>query len=102
VSYGLPRPRIAVDYKRWSSLSHPDQETLVNCVSGFDFLRELPPTELRVKLVHKIELDNFKLDYDLLSAIQRGVDEGDMNRYERRLLRLSGTAVRRDTSTRTR
>ncbi len=67
VSYGLPRPRIAVDYKRWSSLSDPDQETLVNYVSGIDFLRELPPTEL--KLVHKIEQDNFKLDYDLLSAI---------------------------------
>jgi hypothetical protein len=53
VSYCLPRPRIVVDYKRWSSLSHLDQETLVNYVSGIDFLRELPPTEL--KLVHKIE-----------------------------------------------
>jgi hypothetical protein len=85
VSYGLPRPRIAVDYKKWSSLSHPEQEVLLNYVSGVDFLRDLPPTEL--KLVHKIEPDNSKLDYDLLSAIQRGVDEADMNMHVR-LLRL--------------
>ena len=85
VSYGLPRPRIAVDYKKWSLLSHPEQDVLLNYVSGIDFLRDLPPTEL--KLVHKIEPDNSKLDYDLLSAIQRGVDEADMNRHVR-LLRL--------------
>jgi hypothetical protein len=83
VSYGLPRPRIAVDYRKWSLLSHPEQDVLLNYVSGIDFLRDLPPTEL--KLVHKIEPDNSKLDYDVLSAIQRGVDEADMNRHVRRL-----------------
>jgi hypothetical protein len=81
VSYGLPRPRIAVDYKRWSSLSHPDQENPLNYVSRIDFLHDLPPTEL--KLVHKIEPGNSRFDYDLLSAIQRGVDEADMNRHVR-------------------
>jgi hypothetical protein len=79
VSYGLLRPRIVVDYKKWSSLSHPDQEVLLNHVSGIIILRDLPPTEL--KLVHKIEKDNSKLDYDLLSAIQRGVDGADMKRH---------------------
>jgi hypothetical protein len=38
-------------------------------------------------LLHKIEPDNFKLDYDLLSAIKRGVDEADTNRHVK-LLRL--------------
>jgi hypothetical protein len=55
-------------------------------VSGIDFLRDLPPTEL--KLVRKIEPDNSKLDYVLLSAIQRSVDEADMNRHARLLLLL--------------
>jgi hypothetical protein len=54
-------------------------------VSGIDFLCDLPPTEFT--LVHQIEQDNSKLDYDLFSAIQRGVDEADMNRHVR-LLRL--------------
>ena len=48
-------------------------------MSKLDFLRDLPSTD--IKLVHKIEPDNSKLDYDLLSAIQRGVDEADMNRH---------------------
>jgi hypothetical protein len=70
-----------VDYKKWSLLQHSYQETLLNYVSGIDFLRDLPSTE--IKLVHKIELDNSKLDYNLLSVIQQGVDEADLNRHVR-------------------
>jgi hypothetical protein len=53
--------RIAVDYNKWSLLPHPDQETRLDYVSGIDFLRDVPSTKL--KLVHKIEPDNSKLDY---------------------------------------
>jgi hypothetical protein len=54
-----PRPMIEVDDKDWSLLQHADQETLLNCLSGIDLLRNIKFQEF--KLVHKIEADNFTL-----------------------------------------
>jgi hypothetical protein len=50
-------------------------------VTGIDFQEDIDEMYPELKLVSKIEPDNLKLDYDLLSAIERGVDEADMNRH---------------------
>ena len=81
------RPRLQVLRTSWSLLSHAEQETLLTYVTGIDFQEDIDEMYPELKLVSKIEPDNLKLDYDLLSAIERGVDEADMNRHVK-LLRL--------------
>lgn len=44
-----------------------------------DFLHYIQSSDL--KILHKNEPDNLKLDYNHLSAIELGIDEDDMNRH---------------------
>jgi hypothetical protein len=41
-----PRPRITLDYKKWSLLPRADQDTLLD--HAIDFLREFPSTDFKL------------------------------------------------------
>jgi hypothetical protein len=76
-----------VDLTTWSLLQYGDHETLLNFVCDVEAKTDVKVPGVRGKLVHNIEPDKLKLDYELFATVERGTDETEMNQHVR-LLRM--------------